>query len=128
MGFCTVVNCMDGRVQEPVISWLKDRFEVTWVDGVTEPGPNGILAAGTDAETIASIIRRVRISVDHHGSVGIAVVGHHDCAGNPGPEEQQREQTRAAVTILQEHFPAVPVIGLWVDEDWEVNEMDAAAD
>ena len=90
MGFCTVVNCMDGRVQEPVIAWLKEYFGVAFVDSVTEPGPNGILAAGEGAAVIASIEARVRISVEKHGSVGIAVVGHHDCAGNPGPEAQQR--------------------------------------
>jgi len=122
MGFCTVVNCMDGRVQEKVIAWLKERFGVEYVDSVTEPGPNGILAAGVDEAAIAAIMRRVGISVEKHGSVGIAVVGHHDCAGNPGPEEQQREQTRRAVAVLRGKFPDVPVIGLWVGQEWEVEE------
>ena len=44
MSFCTVVNCMDGRVQLPVIRYLQDRIEVLYVDSVTEPGPVRSLA------------------------------------------------------------------------------------
>lgn len=127
-GFFTAINCMDGRVQLPVIKYLMDRFGVDYVDSVTEPGPNGILAAGRDAASggnspaIESIMQRVRISVEQHGSAGIAVVGHHDCAGNPAPREKQREQTMAAIGALRARFPGVAVVGLWVDEAWEVSE------
>ena len=123
MSFCTVVNCMDGRVQLPVIRFLQDKFNIKYVDSVTEPGPNGILASGTASETIESILARVDISVQHHGSVAVAVVGHHDCAGNPAPKERQNEQTRTSVESLQSRYASVPVIGLWVDEDWTVHEL-----
>jgi hypothetical protein len=123
MGFCTAVSCVDGRVQLPVIEYLKKRLNVDYVDTVTEPGPNAILAAGTDASAVESIRRRVHISVEHHRSVGIAVVGHHDCAGNPAGPERQREQTLAAVRYLQGQFAGVPVIGLWVNNAWEVSEI-----
>ena len=122
-GFCTAINCMDGRVQLPVIEYLRKRFGVAYVDSVTEPGPNAILAGGADRQAVESIGRRVRISVEHHRSVGIAVVGHHDCAGNPAAPERQREQTLAAVGYLRGQFPGVPVIGLWVNEAWEVSEI-----
>ena len=42
MSFCTVVNCMDGRVQLPVIRYLQERFEVPYVDSITEVGPSGV--------------------------------------------------------------------------------------
>ncbi|RKX75878.1 MAG: hypothetical protein DRP87_13470 [Spirochaetes bacterium] len=42
--FCTVVNFMDGRVQLAVIKYLQRRFDVDYVDTITEPGPNLILA------------------------------------------------------------------------------------
>jgi hypothetical protein len=35
----------DGRVQEPVITWMKDAYGVQYVDDVTEPGPICMLAA-----------------------------------------------------------------------------------
>jgi carbonic anhydrase len=121
--FCTAVNCVDGRVQLPVIEYLKKRLDVNYIDTVTEAGPNAILAAGADRSAVESIERRVRISVEHHRSVGIAVVGHHDCAGNPAGAERQREHTIAAVRYLRGQFPGVPVIGLWVNEAWEVSEI-----
>jgi hypothetical protein len=123
MGFCTAINCVDGRVQLPVIEYLRDRFKVDYVDTVTEAGPNAILAAATDASAVESIKRRVQVSVEHHRSVGIAVVGHHDCVGNPAGPERQREQTLAAVRYLRGQFAGVPVIGLWVNNAWEVSEI-----
>ena len=120
--FCTAVTCMDGRIQLPVIEFLQTRFQVSYVDVVTEPGPNGILANNEDAQTIESIERRVRISVEKHASVGIAVVGHYDCAGNPTPQDEQRKHTLESITHIQGKFD-VPVIGLWVDENWRVSEI-----
>ncbi len=123
MRFCTAINCMDGRVQLPVINYLRERFGAEWVDSITEPGPNKILADRSDARAVDSIMARIRISVEKHGSVGIAVVGHHDCAGNPSPKEVQIEQIAHAVKLIQEEFRGVEVIGLWVDGKWNVTEV-----
>ena len=123
MRFCTAINCMDGRVQLPVIQYLQDRFGVGYVDVVTEPGPNRILAEESDGVALASIERRVKISVEDHQSVGIAVVGHHDCAGNPSSGVEQKRHTIAAVRRIQKAFDHVPVIGLWVDENLNVSEV-----
>ena len=124
--FYTAINCMDGRVQLPVIEYLRDRFKAAYIDAVTEPGPNRLLAEGTDEAAVASIEQRVRISVETHGSIGIAVVGHDDCAGNPASRSEQQQQTAAAVRRIQSRFPGVPVIGLWVDREWTVHEETAA--
>jgi len=64
MKFCTVVNCMDGRVQLPVNSFLEERFRADYVDTVTEAGPNSILAERYISTLVESIIDRVRISVE----------------------------------------------------------------
>jgi carbonic anhydrase len=121
--FCTAVNCMDGRVQIPVIRYLQERFGAEYVDTITEPGPNRILAEADDSEMVQSILRRVHISVEKHASLGIAVVGHYDCAGNPAPEEVQKMHLQKAVERLRKHF-AQPVIGLWVDASWRVHEIE----
>ena len=93
MSFCTVINCMDGRTQEPANKYLKDKYQVKFVDVITEPGPNGILAIKDNKELVSSILSRVDISVNKHGSTRIAIVGHHDCAGNPVPKEQHNKET-----------------------------------
>jgi carbonic anhydrase len=120
MSFCTAINCMDGRVQRPVVDHLTEHLGVDHVDMITEPGPNRILAERTDQLTVDSICRRVDVSVGQHGSRAIAVIGHHDCAGNPAGRAEQAAQTAAAVALLAERYPQAEVFGLWVNEDWQV--------
>ena len=122
MSFCTVVNCMDGRVQLPASRYLQARFNVDYVDSSTEPGPNLILSSQTDESLVQSILSRISISVEKHASVGIALVGHHHCAGNPATKEEQQQHLIAGVRFLLQ-FHEIPIIGLWVDENWEVNEI-----
>jgi len=126
MEFCTVINCMDGRVQQPVNNFLQKRFNADNVDTITEAGPNGILAKQEDKATIQSIFKRVEISVNAHKSKAIAIVGHHDCAGNPAPKEEQIRHIRESMSFLQNHYQNVEIVGLWVDENWEVKEITLA--
>lgn len=114
---------MDGRVQLPVNAYLKKRFNVDYVDTVTEPGPNGILAKQSDPHVIGSIFERVRISVEKHASAGIAIVGHHDCAGNPVEKENQLSDIRDSIEFIRKKYNRIPVVGLWVDENWVVQEV-----
>jgi hypothetical protein len=122
--FCTAVNCMDGRVQLPVISYLKKRFEAVYIDVVTEPGPIKILADENDLQTIESIIGRISISIEKHGSAGVAIVGHHDCAGNPASRQEQAVQLEKARKLLSARFPGTEIIKLWVDKKWKVDEIE----
>lgn len=120
--FVTAVNCMDGRTQQPVVDWMRARFGADYVDTITEPGPDGILADGP-LELIESIRRRVEISVKIHGSRAVAVVSHDDCAGNPVTRERRMEQLAAAVHRVKDWgFPAV-VLGVYVDEHGRLELM-----
>jgi len=121
--FATAINCMDGRAQLPVIDWLKTQFNVDYVDMITEPGPNKILAENKPSRLIESLQRRVKISVDKHQSLGIAVIGHYDCAGNPVEKDQQIHQIKTAVKTLQSWGFDLPVIGLWIDDQWTVQRV-----
>jgi len=121
--FATVINCMDGRVQEPVISWLKQEHGVDYVDSVTEPGPILMLADNTDPEAVASIRRRVDISVNKHGSRAIAIVAHYDCAGNPVGRDEQMRQLASAIRAVEGWGYQVPIQGLWVDDNWRAQQV-----
>ena len=127
MSFCTVINCMDGRVQLPVINYLSKRFGVEYVDNITEPGPDAILAKQTDTAAIASIMRRVDISVHGHRSKTIAIVGHCDCGGNPANKDEHFSQVRTAIEFLQNRYKNIEIIGLWLDEQWQVSEIPCEA-
>jgi len=123
MSFCTAVNCIDGRAQLPVIEFLKKRFGADYVDSVTEAAPARILAGETNRRQVQSIIDRVDISIKNHKSKGIAVVAHHDCAGNAVDKQKQLEQLDVSVKFIRGQYPAIETIGLWVDEKWDVSEI-----
>lgn len=123
MTFCTTINCIDGRVQLPVIRYLQERFDAEYVDSI-KAGPNRILAEQNDPARIQSILERLRISVEKHYSVGIAIVGHHDCAGNPAPKTEQIAHIKGAIRYIRSYFAELTVIGLWGDSEWHVHELD----
>ncbi len=117
--FATVINCMDGRTQLPLNEWARREFGVDHVDTITEPGPNGILA-GKDRVLTESIRKRVGISVNGHGSKVIVLVGHHDCAGNPGPRGMQNDHTMKGISIIEKWGFDARMVGVYVGEDWKV--------
>jgi len=123
MSFCTVINCMDGRVQLPAIRYLQKRFNVEYVDSITEAGPNLILSEEKNIVSIQSILERVRISIENHNSIGVAIVGHYDCAGNPAPKDDQIIHTQKAIQFLRQQYDSIEIIGLWIDKNWEVHEV-----
>ena len=126
MSFCTAINCIDGRVQQPATAFLKERFNVDHVDMITEAGPNRILGKLTDYSLLQSVIDRLRLSLGQHHSVGIAIVGHYDCSGNPAGKEEQTADTIATVKRIRHYcsqYKDIPIIGLWIDENWSVSEI-----
>ncbi len=122
--FATAINCMDGRVQIPVISWIKKHYGVDYVDMITEAGPNKILSEKSNPVLRESIKKRIEISVNKHGSKLIVIAGHHDCAGNPVEEDIQKSQIKAAILEVGFWgFENVEVVGVYVNEKWEMEKV-----
>ena len=121
--FATAINCISGRAQLPVITYIRNTQGVDYVDLITAPGVNKLLAEGIYLTTTELIKKSAEISVNGHGSRLIAIVGHHDCSGNSADKEVQWKQTLAAVRIVDSWALNARVIGLWVDEHWKVSEV-----
>jgi carbonic anhydrase len=121
--FATALNCMDGRVQEPVIKFLKEKYKVDFVDMITEPGIDRILAEG-DKKILEEIKNKIEISIKKHGSKVVAIVGHTDCAGNPVGKRKHLRQIRKGKEILKSMNIEVEILGLWVNEKWEVEVVE----
>ena len=115
------INCIDGRVQLPVLRFLKRRYRSPFVDVVTEPGPSRVLADQRDAAAVESIVRRVRASIRYHEARLIAVVAHHDCAASPLDQAGHQPLLEASVDWVSRQFPETETVGLWVDERWRVS-------
>jgi len=119
--FATAINCIDGRTQEPVINYIKNNFNINYIDMITEPGPNRILAENADIDTIESLKNKVKISIEKHSSELIAIVGHYDCAANTVGDDIQKEQLKKAKSIVSSWGFDVEIIVLWLDENFKPN-------
>lgn len=125
--FVTAINCMDGRVQEPVISWMKQRFKAQYVDMITEPGPDRVMTAGP-VEALESIKNRVNVSVNGHGSRVVAMVVHHDCTGYPVSKDEHLTALQSCLDVIESWMFPVRILGLWVDEHWQVELVHDSED
>jgi hypothetical protein len=123
MSFCTSIHCIDGRIQEPIIIYLKDTYSINYVDTITEPGPCKILAENEDKISVDSIMERTKISINRHSSKLIAISGHYDCVGNPCDEDIQKDQIKKSIQYCKNIYPNIEVIGLWVDSEWKINAV-----
>ena len=124
--FVTAINCMDGRVQLPIIEYMKNRFGADYVDMITEAGPIKYLADNNDKTTVESIRKRVEISVVKHGSKVVAIVGHAGCAGNPVARDIQIKQLKRSAELAKSWGFAVQFLNFFVnfvDGYWEVEEV-----
>lgn len=113
----TCLNCMDGRVQLPVLQWIKANYHVDYVDVITEAGMDAVLSGQKD---ISEILRSIAISVNVNKSIRLFVVGHSDCRGNPVGEDVHRQQIMDSVVRLKSHWPGQEIVGLWVNDSWSV--------
>lgn len=118
--FGTALNCIDGRTQIPVIKWLKENFNVDYVDLITEPGMDKVLSQGNSFEN-ERLREKVKISIKAHNSDVVAVVGHYDCAANPVSDCKHLRDIAASVCTVRSWGLPVRVVGLWVDEFWRVH-------
>ena len=119
--FCTSISCMDGRIQLPIIHLLQEKYNVSYVDTITEPGVDKLFSNTTKIQEIKS---KVSISVNVHGSKLIMISGHHDCAGNPVSKKEHITQIKNALSIIQSWDMPVKVIGVWINDDWELEILE----
>jgi carbonic anhydrase len=118
--FGTAVSCIDGRVHLPVIVWMREMLSVDYVDLVTHPGVDGLLAEEPDRA--GELLRAsIEISIQRHGSPVLALVGHHECAANAGSADLHREQLLRGLRVLQNWGLGVKLMALWVNADWQID-------
>lgn len=125
--FGTMLNCMDGRTQEPVINWIKDKYKLDVIDAPNPAGPTNMILNGSE-EIKNHYKEEVLISVNGHNSRHVVIVAHQECAANPISDEEQIEQIKKACESVKKEWnipEGVHIIGLWLtkktDLDWDIN-------
>lgn len=119
--FFTTIGCMDGRVQEPVMQYGKERFSAQYPDTITRAGLDGELPKRRDDRYLyESLSKKLEITIEKHNSKGIVVHGHADCAGNPVSEEEHKRNVMMSVRIIKNLIKEViPVVGVFVKRSSE---------
>ncbi len=118
--FATSVSCIDGRIQIPLAKWIKENFSVDYVDAITEPGVDKNI---TKDSIIESVKTKARISIHAHKSELIVFSGHYECAANPVSAEEHIEFIKKGVEVISSWNLGAKVIGVWVDDSWNVNTV-----
>lgn len=123
MKFGTLINCIDGRVQYPVMDYLKNNYDIDYFDAANEAGPLLTLTKKTNKCRLISLKEHIITSLEEHDSKYIFLVGHHDCTDNPGDRAFQEHQMDEALDYLQRAYGRkITYVGLYVNENWEVEE------
>jgi carbonic anhydrase len=121
MKFATCLNCIDGRVQIPVIDWITKNYDVNYVDMITEPGMDNIISDKN--QDISEIYRKMSVTIAKHNSEIIFIVGHYDCAANPVSEKTHKKQISRSVKIINDYQLFKQVIGIWVTGEFSIEKV-----
>ena len=118
--FATAISCIDGRIQIPIIKYLKNSLSVDYIDMITEPGPNKILSENKDLDIIESLREKIKLSTRKHGSDTVIIVGHYDCAANTESKEIQIKQLLNSIDIVSSwRLDLKRVFALWLDKNFK---------
>jgi hypothetical protein len=135
--FVVAITCMDGRIQQAVLNFIKHRYGAGFIDLITDIGPNRLLAVkkadfrhgektfldGIWAMfVIKSIRERLKVSVHKHHAKMFFIVAHDHCAGNPAHKEEQLVHLREAKKTVESFGFRKEIILLWVKNDWKTVE------
>lgn len=113
---------MDGRTQLPAIKWIRNNFDVEYVDIISEPGIDRVLSS-ENKDFMKSLHNKMDISLNAHGSSIVFIAGHYDCAANKVDKPEHINQIRRSVDIIARLYKNVTVIGLWINENFQVEKI-----
>ncbi|WBB51538.1 hypothetical protein O3597_14150 [Verrucosispora sp. WMMA2044] len=109
--FATLLSCIDGRIQRPLDEWVRRHLDVEYLDTITEPGPEAVLATTGEAR-LDALLAKVRVSQRAHGSATLVVAAHSDCAGNPVSLTEHHRQLRTGLSRLAGRLPGTRLLAV----------------
>ena len=125
--FFTVVGCMDGRVQDVIARFGREKFDAEFPDTITEAGIVGLISNNPQQKFVENLEFKLLVSIEKHHSKGILVDGHQECVGNPVDDEKHKEDVRKSVEFIRELTEdKVPVTGVFVVRDgdsWKAEKI-----
>jgi hypothetical protein len=121
--FGCILGCMDGRTKEAAIRFMQEKFGVRWVDMITKPGMDKILAdPKSHAHHIRDIKYMLSVSVKRHGTKIVGIEAHPHCAGNPVNKQTHVDHLAASIETVESFGLGIKIVPFWVHEDWQTVE------
>lgn len=118
--FAAAICCIDGRIQKTVRQFIKEKYQVDFVDMINKAGVDGILAENVRKSVIESIKEDTLISTNGHMTRYIAIVGHYDCAANPVDIDTHKQQILESLKLIFSWDLNCRIIGLFINKEWKV--------
>lgn len=128
-----VFKCMDFRLTEETIRFLKENNLIGDSDIVSLAGSSKSLADGKD-EIKNLLIKQIKTSKDLHGAEEVILIHHSDCGAYKTTccftsiEEEkniQLEDMNKAEDLIKENFPEMEVKKVWAEmKDKEGSEVE----
>lgn len=127
--FATTLTCIDGRIHDPLLGWVRSNLQVDAVDLVTVQGPDRVLAHGDD-DWVGRLAERVLVSHRAHGSTHLVIASHSDCAAHPVEDDEHHRDLRLATARFTPLVPEMTVRVVHVRRSaalmWRPEDIDAA--
>ena len=124
--YCTLICCMDGRFNMAVNEYIRVKYGYVYVATITDAGPVAKIIYNDYLKAIEDKI--IQISINRHDSKHIFIAGHHDCAGCPVDDDQQKDYIRRATHLIKKDIPSVRVTGIFIDDDFNSNILKTWSD
>lgn len=119
----TVACCMDGRIYQPVVAFLKEHWNAQWVDVVTGAGPEQDLSKAPLNAEARGILAQIKMSLASQHKKRLAVVSHEGCDCNAATDEEKKHMVQRSVHTLEREYEDATVIGLWIDAAGSVSQL-----
>ena len=122
--FGLLLCCVDGRYIAQSIVAARRKYQLNYVDVITEPGMDLVLshqpykhACLREESLLAHIYHRMEKLVKAHNVKQIIIVAHADCLGNPGCHMHHYVCLAEAKKRVQSWFPKIPVDRVYIEQD-----------
>lgn len=128
--FGIALTCVDWRLHHPRAKLYRQICRGIGVDALfldAEPGPDGLLKPGREAEWAATV-RWTRLLADTRNPRALAVVAHHNCIAHPVTDSEHEADVRSVAEALKRDVAFMGPMHAFVavrhtDAKWTLKEI-----
>jgi 5-(carboxyamino)imidazole ribonucleotide mutase len=122
---CIVINCMDGYMQIPIVSYSKKHYGILNTYFLTIPKPSFLAPENHDSMLAKELLQHLSVLRLEYRLKTIALVTR-DEKGNETKHAKLATLKKAVQTLAELH-QGIRVVGLWMDSQGAIQEVTRSA-